>query len=68
VRSEPDVPLAPGIYSPGLTDGYWVKLENLKASPKPYKLKFSAESVLPGNFQVIEDITYNLTVTPIYLK
>jgi hypothetical protein len=68
-------PLAPGIYSPGLTDGFWVKLENLKASSTPYKIHFQGESVLPpGNCAgndvcpVVQDITYNLTVTPVFLK
>jgi hypothetical protein len=61
------VPLAPGIYSPGLTDGFWVKLDNLKASPKPYTLHFHGESVLFGQ-PFVEDTTYNLTVTPVYLQ
>ena len=62
------VALAPGIYSPGLADGYWVKLDNLKASPKTYTLHFHAQSVLPGNNLVIQDNTYALTVTQVYLK
>jgi hypothetical protein len=69
----PGVPLTPGIYSPGLTDGFWVKLENLKASSNPYTIKFHGESVLPGNCPgnfcpLVQDITYNLTVTPVSLK
>ncbi len=57
------VPLVPGIYSPGITDGYWAKIENLKASPNPYTIYFHAAS---GD--TVEDITYSLTVTPAYLK
>jgi hypothetical protein len=61
--ANPDVPLTPGIYSPGLTDGFWVKLENLKASSTPYTIHFHGESG-----PTIQDITYNLTVAPVYLK
>ena len=57
------LPLAPGIYSPGITDGYWVHLENLKASATPYTLHFHAQS---GT--TTQDVTYNLTVTPVNLK
>jgi hypothetical protein len=57
------VSLEPGIYSPGITDGYWVTIENLKASAKPYTIYFHAES---GG--TVQDITYNLTVVPVSLK
>jgi hypothetical protein len=57
------VPLEPGIYSPGIVDGYWATIENLKASPKPYTIYFHAQSGA-----TVQDITYNLTVTPVYLK
>ncbi len=57
------VALEPGIYSPGINDGYWVTIENLKASPKAYKIYFHAES---GS--TVQDVTYNLTVTPVSLK
>src|SRR5215831_3283938 len=33
-----DVPLARDIYSPGITDGYWVAIPNLKASSTPYTI------------------------------
>jgi hypothetical protein len=57
------IPLEPGIYSPGITDGYWATIENLKASPNPYTIYFHGQS---GS--TVQDITYNLTVTPVYLK
>jgi hypothetical protein len=62
------VALLPGIYSPGLTDGYWVELDNLKASPTPYTLHFGAQSFFPGNVPIVQDITYHLTVAQVYLK
>ena len=55
------VPLEPGIYSPGIADGYWATIENLKASSNPYTIYFHGES---GG--TVEDITYCLTVTPAY--
>jgi hypothetical protein len=33
-----NVPLARDIYSPGITDGYWVAIPNLKASSTPYTI------------------------------
>lgn len=57
------VPLEPGIYSPGITNGYWAKIEGLKASPTAYTIHLHAESGA-----TVQDIIYNLTVTPVYLK
>jgi hypothetical protein len=57
------VPLAPGIYSPGITDGYWVAIPNLKASLTPYTIHFHAQSG-----ETIQDVTYNITVTRVRLK
>jgi hypothetical protein len=55
--------LEPGIYSPGIVDGFWATIENLKASPNPYTIHFFGKS---GD--TVEDITYNLTVVPVSLK
>lgn len=59
----PGMPLEPGIYSPGIVDGYWATIENLKASPKGYTIYFHGQS---GS--IVEDITYYLTVVPVSLK
>ena len=55
------MPLAAGIYSPAVDDGYYVALPPLK--PGSHTLHFHADS---GTFT--EDVTYNLTVEQVLLQ
>jgi len=64
-----DVPFPPGVYSPSVAEGYYVKLENLKPRPKPYEIHFNAEAGSDdfGN-KTVHDVTYHLTVMSVLSK
>ena len=51
-----------GIYSPAVDDGFYVKLGPLQAGP--HTVRFSARN----KSQIVQDVTYNLTVVPVSLQ
>jgi hypothetical protein len=54
-----------GIYSPSVSDGYWVVLNPMNAGAHTIHIK--AQSISNGEPFTI-DVTYNLTVVPVSLK
>jgi hypothetical protein len=65
IRPPADNTSPPGVYSPGVDDGYYVLLDPL--STGPHTIKIHADSVSNGSpFSV--DVTYYLVVVPVSLK
>ena len=60
------VDLPGGIYSPAVDDGYYVSLGPL--SPGSHTIYFHVESDLTLFGHFVQDVTYNLVVTPVSLK
>lgn len=55
----PDYDVPAGIFSPAVDDGYYVKLKHLKSGA--HTLHLRAETAT----DVVQDVTYNLTVVPV---
>jgi hypothetical protein len=61
-----NLPLAPGIYSPAVAEGYYVKLARLPRGA--HTIAFHAESTSSFFGTVVEDVTWNITVVPVSLE